>query len=41
MGKAIREGTMYADFYKHEAEIKVSKTKLEDFVKEFVAAYNA
>jgi uncharacterized protein YbjT (DUF2867 family) len=40
MGKAVREGKMFEDYYKHKAEVKLSKTKLEDFAKEFAAAYN-
>jgi hypothetical protein len=40
MGKAIREGKMFEDYYQHKSLIKVSKTKLEDFAKEFAAAYN-
>lgn len=40
MGKAIREGFMFEDYYKHKPEVKVSETKLEDFAKEFAAAYN-
>jgi len=40
MGKALREGTMFADYNTHKASVKKSKTKLEEFAKEFAAAYN-
>lgn len=40
MGKAIRDGKMFEDYYAHKASVKASKTKLEDFAKEFVIAYN-
>jgi uncharacterized protein YbjT (DUF2867 family) len=39
MGKAIREGKMQEDYFKNRPTL--SKTKLEDFVKEFVIAFNA
>jgi uncharacterized protein YbjT (DUF2867 family) len=39
MGKAVREGAMFEDYYKHKSEVKASKTKLEDFAKEFATAY--
>jgi len=37
MGTAIRSGEMFADYRKHP--VTLSKTKLEDFAKEFAAAY--
>ena len=40
MGKAVREGKMFEDYNAHKSSVKVSKTKLEDFAKEFAAAYN-
>ena len=40
MGKAVREGKMFEDYYAHKSSVKISKTKLEDFAKEFAAAYN-
>ena len=40
MGKAVREGSMFEDYNAHKASVKISKTKLEDFAKEFAAAYN-
>lgn len=40
MGKAVREGTMFEDYNAHKSSVKISKTKLEDFAKEFAAAYN-
>ncbi|HLZ87698.1 MAG TPA: NAD(P)H-binding protein [Puia sp.] len=39
MGAAIRTGIMFADYKKHRPAL--SPTKLEDFAKEFAAAYNA
>jgi uncharacterized protein YbjT (DUF2867 family) len=39
MGKALRDGEMQADYWKHRPAL--SNTKLEDFIQEFVAAYNA
>jgi len=39
MGKALREGTMQEDYFRHRPVL--SKIRLEDFVPEFVAAYNA
>ncbi|MCJ8211934.1 NAD(P)H-binding protein [Mucilaginibacter sp. RS28] len=39
MGTAIRSGEMAADYRQHP--VTLSKTKLEDFAKEFAAAYNA
>ncbi len=39
MGKALREGTMQADYWKNKPTL--SPTKLEDFIQELVAAYNA
>jgi len=39
MGNAIRTGKMFADYEKHRPAL--SPTKLEDFAKEFAAAYNA
>jgi len=41
MGKAIREGNMYADYLKHKSEITLSKTKLEDYSKEFAFVFNS
>jgi len=41
MGKAIREGAMFEDFYKQKTDVALSKIKLEDFAKEFAHAYNA
>jgi uncharacterized protein YbjT (DUF2867 family) len=38
MGVAIRGGEMFSEYRKYPVEF--GKTKLEDFVKEFVAAYN-
>jgi uncharacterized protein YbjT (DUF2867 family) len=38
MGSAIRSGIMFADYEKHRPAL--SPTKLEDFAKEFAAAYN-
>ncbi len=38
MGVAIRSGEMFSEYRKYPVEF--GKTKLEDFVKEFVAAYN-
>jgi uncharacterized protein YbjT (DUF2867 family) len=40
MGKAVREGKMFEDYYAHKSSVKVSKTKLEEFAKEFAVAYN-
>lgn len=40
MGKAVREGSMFEDYYAQKSAVKVSKTKLEDFAKEFASAYN-
>jgi len=40
MGSAMRSGKMWEDFPKHRSQ-KFGKTKLEDFSKEFAAAYNA
>ena len=40
MGKAVREGKMFEDYYAHKSAVKISKTKLEDFAKEFAVAYN-
>ena len=39
MGKAIREGAMQNDYWKNHPA-KLGKIKLEDFAKQFVAAYN-
>jgi len=39
MGASLRNGKMQADYWKNRP--KLSKVKLEDFVKEFVATYNA
>lgn len=39
MGAALRSGEMQADYRKH-APSKLGTVKLEDFAKEFVAAYN-
>ncbi|MEO7765940.1 MAG: NAD(P)H-binding protein [Ferruginibacter sp.] len=39
MGKALREGKMQEDYWKNHPEL--SATKLEDFAKEFAAAFNA
>jgi uncharacterized protein YbjT (DUF2867 family) len=39
MGKAMREGKMQADYWKNRPAL--SSTKLEDFAKEFEAAYNS
>lgn len=39
MGKALREGVMQADARKNT--LKLAKVKLEDFAKEFAAAFNA
>lgn len=39
MGKGMREGAMQADARAHKPEL--SPTKLEDFAKEFAAAFNA
>ncbi|MEP7107743.1 MAG: NAD(P)H-binding protein [Ferruginibacter sp.] len=39
MGKAIREGKMQEDYWKNHPTL--SPTKLEDFAKEFAAAYNS
>ena len=38
MGTALRSGEMIADYKKHP--VALSKTKLEDFAKEFAAVYN-
>jgi uncharacterized protein YbjT (DUF2867 family) len=40
MGKALREGNMDADYWKNKPT-KLGKVKLEEFAKEFVAAYHA
>jgi len=40
MGKALRDGEMQADYWKNPAKT-VGKVKLANFVKEFVAVYNA
>jgi uncharacterized protein YbjT (DUF2867 family) len=40
MGKALRTGEMEADYWKNKPT-KLGKVKLEEFVKEFVAAYDA
>jgi hypothetical protein len=40
MGSAMRTGKMWEDFPKHRPQ-NFGKTKLEDFSKEFAAAYNA
>lgn len=40
MGKAMREGFMFEDYNAHKASVNISKTKLEDFAKEFALAYN-
>lgn len=40
MGTAVRNGKMFEDYYAHKSSVKISKTKLEDFAKEFAAAYN-
>jgi uncharacterized protein YbjT (DUF2867 family) len=40
MGKAMREGSMFEDYNAHKASVKISKTKLEDFAKEFAIAFN-
>jgi hypothetical protein len=40
MGKAIRTGEMWEDLLNHRPQ-QSGKTKLEDFAKEFAAAYNA
>lgn len=39
LGKAIREGKVQEDYWKHRPTL--GKTKLEDFAKEFAGAYNA
>ena len=39
MGASIRSGKMFEDYRKHP--VTLSKTKLEDFAKEFAVAYNA
>ena len=39
MGKALRTGAMQEDYWKHKPV--AGKIKLEDFAKEFVAAFNA
>ncbi len=39
MGQAIRTGKMFEDYRKYP--VTLSKTKLEDFAKEFAVAYNA
>ncbi|HSZ71734.1 MAG TPA: NAD(P)H-binding protein [Cytophagaceae bacterium] len=39
MGQAIRNGKMFEDYHKHP--VALSKTKLEDFAKEFAAVYKA
>jgi len=39
MGKAIREGAMQNDYWKNHPA-KLGKVKLEDFAKQFAAAYN-
>lgn len=39
MGKAIREGAMQNDYWKNHPS-KLGKVKLEDFAKQFAAAYN-
>jgi uncharacterized protein YbjT (DUF2867 family) len=40
MGKALREGKMQADYWQHRPQI-FGKIKLNDFAKEFAAAYSA
>jgi uncharacterized protein YbjT (DUF2867 family) len=40
MGKAMREGEMQKDYWQHVPQV-YGKIKLEDFVGEFVAVYNA
>jgi len=40
MGSAMRSGKMWEDFSKHHPQTS-GKTKLEDFAKDFEAAYNA
>ncbi|WP_018345171.1 NAD(P)H-binding protein [Cytophaga aurantiaca] len=40
MGKAVREGKMFEDYNAHRSSVQLSKTKLEDFAKEFAAAFN-
>lgn len=39
MGQSVKSGKMFEDYYKHP--VTFSKTKLEDFAKEFAQAYNA
>jgi hypothetical protein len=39
LGRAIREGKMQADYWKSKSGL--GKVKLEEFVKEFAAAYNS
>jgi uncharacterized protein YbjT (DUF2867 family) len=39
LGRAIREGKMQADYWKSKSAL--GKVKLEEFVKEFAAAYNS
>ncbi|MDB5257568.1 MAG: hypothetical protein JWM14_2263 [Chitinophagaceae bacterium] len=39
MGQSVRNGKMFEDYRKHP--VTLSKTKLEDFAKEFAGAYNA
>jgi uncharacterized protein YbjT (DUF2867 family) len=39
LGKALRSGEAQEDYWKHKPAL--SKTKLEDFAKEFAAAFNA
>ena len=39
MGQSVRTGKMFEDYYQHP--VAASKTKLEDFAKEFAGAYNA
>jgi len=39
MGRALREGKMQEDYRKHKPVL--GKVKLEDFTKEFAAAFNA
>jgi hypothetical protein len=39
MGKALREGAMLEDYWKHKPA-QLGKVKLADFAKEFAAAFN-
>ena len=40
MGKSLRDGSMFEDYYAQKSSVKISKTKLEAFAKEFAVAYN-